>query len=62
MANYVYAFDCIGCYNYYGENSLTIDGKLYCPNCLHEIATDSPFVEQIAVLYPVTPFSLEGAY
>jgi hypothetical protein len=62
MPNYVYIFDCVYCREFYGEQSLTIDGKLYCPNCLNEVDTDSPFVEQMAVDYPATPFSLEGAY
>jgi len=57
MTNYVYVFDCVGCFAYYGENSLTIDGKLYCPNCLSEINKESPYVEKVKVLTPVTFFS-----
>lgn len=59
MANYVYAFDCVGCYNYFGENSLTIDGRLYCPNCLSELDKESVYVEKIQVGYTPKAFSLE---
>ena len=62
MSNFVYIFDCVACFEFYGEQSLTIDGKLYCPNGLNQIDTDSPYVEQMATDYRVTPFSLEGAY
>lgn len=59
MANYVYAFDCVGCYHFYGENSLTIDGRLYCPNCLSELDKESVYVEKIRVGYTPEAFSLE---
>lgn len=48
---YVYAFDCVGCFDFYGENSLTADGRLFCPNCEEEQRLDSPYTEKIAVLY-----------
>lgn len=62
MTNFVYIFDCVNCGHFYGEQSLTIDGKLYCPNCLGEQWVESDYVEKMPVTYLVTPFSLEGAY
>lgn len=59
MANYVYVFDCGACYNYYGENSLAIDGKLYCPNCLAQQRLESPYTEKMKVGYTPEAFSLE---
>lgn len=58
---YVYAFDCVGCYHYFGENSLDKEGKLYCPSCLFEQDKESPYVEKIAVLYEPEVFDLKSA-
>lgn len=54
--NYVYVFDCVECYGFYGEQSLTKEGKLLCPNCLGEQFKGSPYVEKVRVLYVVKPF------
>jgi hypothetical protein len=53
---YVYVFDCVNCYGFYGENSLTSEGKLLCPNCYEEQRLDSPYVEKVKVLYEVPVF------
>lgn len=63
--NYVYVFDCVDCYGFYGEQSLTEEGKLLCPNCLGEQWKGSPYVEKVRVLYEVRPFQpveLEGGW
>ena len=63
--NYVYVFDCVECYGFYGEQSLTVEGKLLCPNCLGEQFLRSPYVEKVRVLYEVRPFQpveLEGGW
>jgi hypothetical protein len=57
MKNYVYAFDCAAYCGFFGENSLTKGGRLYCPNCLCEQRISSPYVEKISVLYAVEAFS-----
>jgi Zn finger protein HypA/HybF involved in hydrogenase expression len=57
--NYVYVFDCVNCSNFYGEQSLTANGDLLCPNCHSEQRIDSPYVEQVQVLYTPTPFTPE---
>ena len=56
---YVYIFDCVNCYGFYGEQSLTKEGKLLCPNCLGEQWEDSDFVEKMEVLSKVEPFEPE---
>jgi hypothetical protein len=50
MAKYVYVFECVDCYDFYGENTLTEDGRLLCPNCEAEECLDCPYVEQVAML------------
>jgi hypothetical protein len=57
--NYVYIFDCVHCGNFYEEQALTANGDLLCPNCHSEQAIDSPYVEQLPVLYTPTPFTPE---
>jgi hypothetical protein len=57
--NYVYIFDCVNCYGFYGEQSLTKEGKLLCPNCLGEQWLGSDSVEKVRVLYQVQPFKAE---
>jgi hypothetical protein len=47
--NYVFIFDCIGCYQFYGEQTLNEKGKLLCPNCEAPERIDSPFVERMKV-------------
>lgn len=59
MANYVYEFDCAICRDFFGENSLTSDGRLYCPNCLNEIDKESMFVGKFKVGFTPEPFTLE---
>jgi hypothetical protein len=46
---YVYIFDCVRCYGFYGEQVLTQEGKLLCPECLGEQEKDSPYVEKMRV-------------
>lgn len=50
MAKYVYVFECVGCYDFYGENTLTEDGRLLCPKCETEECLDCTYVEQVAML------------
>jgi hypothetical protein len=54
--NYVYIFDCVDCGTFYGEQALTASGDLLCPNCYAEQRIDSPYVEQLPVLYTPKPF------
>lgn len=49
--NYIYIFDCVHCSNFYGEQTLTRNGDLVCPNCHAEQRIDSPYVEQVEVTY-----------
>jgi Zn finger protein HypA/HybF involved in hydrogenase expression len=49
--NYIYIFDCVHCSNFYGEQALTRNGDLVCPNCHAEQRIDSPYVEQVEVTY-----------
>jgi hypothetical protein len=55
--NYVYIFDCVHCSNFYGEQTLTKNGALLCPNCYAEQHIDSPFVEQMEVSYKPKDFT-----
>ena len=57
--HYVYIFDCINCGHFYGEQSLTADGRLLCPSCHAQENVDSPFVERMEVLRPVPPYDPE---
>lgn len=54
--NYVFIFDCVNCSKFYGEQSLTKEGKLLCPACLGEQWKDSDYVEKMEVPYVVVPF------
>ena len=47
--NYVYVFECLGCYFFYGDQKLNIKGKLLCPNCGAPEDLTSPYVERVAV-------------
>jgi len=49
MKNFVYLFECVICYGFYGEQTLTKKGELLCPSCLGEQWLESPFVEKIQV-------------
>lgn len=55
--HYVYSFDCINCYDWYGDTSLTLDGKLLCPNCEQEEDKDASCVMKIAVLFEPLPYT-----
>jgi hypothetical protein len=57
--NYVYAFECLNCYEFYGENSLTKEGKLLCPVCYWEQQIKSSHTEKIKVFYEVPVFEPE---
>lgn len=54
---YVYIFDCLDCGQFYGEQSLTADGRLLCPSCFSQQAIDADCVERMAVPYEVEPFT-----
>jgi hypothetical protein len=56
---YVYIFSCINCGDFYGEQSLTKDGRLLCPLCHGEQRVDSVYVERMKVPYIVTPYDPE---
>lgn len=56
MSSNVYAFDCVGGCGFFGENTLTAGGRLYCPSCLCKQWVGSAFVERIRVLYVAEPF------
>lgn len=43
----VYAWNCVGCYGFYGENTLNKQGKLLCPECETEQDIVSPYVELV---------------
>jgi hypothetical protein len=47
--NYLFIFDCIVCYQFYGEQMLNEKGELLCPNCEAPERIDSPFVERMKV-------------
>ena len=57
--NYIYIFDCVHCSNFYGEQTLTRNGDLVCPNCHAEQRIDSPYVEQVEVTYKPKTFEVE---
>jgi DNA-directed RNA polymerase subunit M/transcription elongation factor TFIIS len=57
--NYIYIFDCVHCSNFYGEQTLTRNGDLVCPNCHAEQRIDSPYVEQVKVTYKPKAFEVE---
>lgn len=56
MFSNVYVFDCVDCGGFYGEQSLTRGGRLFCPVCLAQQRVSSPFVERVRVGYVVVPF------
>lgn len=47
--NLVFIFDCVACGNFYGEQTLTPDGRLLCPSCFSEQTVESEFVEAVPV-------------
>jgi hypothetical protein len=46
---FVYIFDCVACWNFYGEQTLNDKGELLCPNCEAPERVNSPYVERMAV-------------
>jgi hypothetical protein len=51
VSNFVYAFECVGGCGFFGENTLTKGGRLYCPSCLCRQWIGSSYVERIRVLF-----------
>jgi hypothetical protein len=49
MKTYVYIFDCVACFDFYGEAMLNDRGELLCPNCQAPERIESPFVERMEV-------------
>jgi hypothetical protein len=47
--SYVFIFDCVGCSQFYGEQTLNENGELLCPNCEAPERIESPFVERMKV-------------
>lgn len=56
-ANLIYIFECMDCAHFYGEQTLTPDGRLLCPTCFAEQDKDSTFVEAVKVDGEVKPFT-----
>jgi len=54
--NYVYAWECDNCWHFYGENTLTTDGRLLCPSCHGEQNLESSYVERVRVLTKPDPY------
>jgi Zn finger protein HypA/HybF involved in hydrogenase expression len=57
VANTIYIFDCVDCRQFYGEQSLTPDGRLLCPSCYSEQVIESAFVEAVLAKSEVKPFT-----
>ena len=55
--NLVFIFDCVDCGHFYGEQTLTPDGRLLCPSCFSEQRVESEFVEAVPVNRVVEPFT-----
>jgi hypothetical protein len=49
MPSYVFIFDCVNCYGFYGEQVLDGAGRLLCPSCDCEQSLDSDYVERMEV-------------
>lgn len=58
MSNLIYIFDCVDCGNFYGEQSLTEDGRLLCPSCYSEQSKDAHWVEAVKMKGAVAPFTV----
>lgn len=54
--NLVFIFDCVDCGQFYGEQTLTADGRLLCPSCFSEQTVESVFVEAVPMRSAVQPF------
>jgi hypothetical protein len=54
----VFIFDCVDCANFYGEQTLTEDGRLLCPSCYSEQTVESVFVEAVKTKAEVAPFTV----
>ena len=52
----VYAWECGDCWRFFGENTLTTDGRLLCPSCHNEQNLESSYVERIRVLTKPDPY------
>jgi len=57
--HHVYIFDCVNCGGFYGEQALTEDGRLLCPQCHAQEQIESDYVERMEVSYIVTPYDPE---
>ena len=55
--NHIYIFDCLDCGNFYGEQTVTPDGRLLCPSCFSEQNVEAEWVEAVPVKGEVTPFT-----
>lgn len=53
---FVYQMDCY-C-GFFGDNSLTDEQQLFCPECEQEWSIDSIYVQKIQVLYKVENYKL----
>lgn len=56
-ANLIYIFDCMDCGQFYGEQTLTPDGRLLCPTCFSQQTIESVFVEAVQVKEKPEPFT-----
>jgi hypothetical protein len=52
----VYAWECGDCWRFFGENTLTTDGRLLCPSCHGEQSLDSMYVQRVRVLTKPDPY------
>jgi hypothetical protein len=55
--NLVFIFDCVDCANFYGEQTLTPDGRLLCPSCFSEQTVEADWVEAVQMKSAVEPFA-----
>jgi formylmethanofuran dehydrogenase subunit E len=55
--NLIFIFDCVDCGQFYGEQTLTDDGRLLCPTCYSEQRLESEFVEAVPSRTEVAPFT-----
>ena len=55
--NLVFIFDCVDCANFFGEQTLTPDGRLLCPSCFSEQTVEADWVEAVQMKSAVEPFT-----
>ena len=46
--SYLFVFECEGCWQFYGEQTLNKNGELLCPECEAPQVIQSMFVEKVA--------------